>query len=230
MPAPITVVIPTLNAASALPETAGALMPGVEAGLIGTLVVSDGGSNDDTLGIAKGLGARIVTGPSGRGAQIARGVAEARSDWLLILHADTHLSGDWVDALRHHLAHEVDRAGYFRLAYRAPGLTPRLVAGWANLRSRWLGLPYGDQALLIHHATLDAVGGIPDLPLMEDVALTRALKGRLRVLPATARTSAERYLEEGWLMRGARNLWTLARYLGGADPAVLARSYKRKTR
>lgn len=230
MPAPITVVIPTLNAASALPETSGALMPGVEAGLIGTLVISDGGSVDDTLGIARGLGARIVSGPSGRGGQIARGVAEARSDWLLILHADTHLSGDWVESVRHHLEHHAGQAGYFQLSYRAPGLAPRLVAGWANLRSRWFGLPYGDQGLLIQRSTLAEVGGFPDLPLMEDVALARALKGRLRALPATARTSAERYLDEGWLRRGARNLWTLGRYLGGSEPAALAQSYRKRRR
>ena len=227
MPAPLSVVIPTLNAAAGLPGAAAALMPGVEAGLIRELVVSDGGSQDATVEIAGALGAVTVAGPPGRGGQLARGVAAARGDWLLLLHADTVLAPGWVAGAEAHIARHPDSAGHFRLAFRAGGLAPRLVAGWANLRSRAFGLPYGDQGLLVSRDLLTGVGGIPDLPLMEDVALARALKGRLRPLAAEARTSAERYERDGWLRRGARNLGTLARYLAGADPALLAERYRR---
>ena len=225
MPAPLSVVIPTLNAAPGLPGAAAALIAGVEAGLIRELVVSDGGSEDATVEIASALGAKIVEGPPGRGGQLARGVAAAGGDWLLLLHADTELAPGWVAAAEAHIARHPERAGYFRLAFRAEGLAPRLVAGWANLRSRTFGLPYGDQGLLISRTLLAEVGGVPDLPLMEDVALARALKRRLRPLPAEARTSAERYERDGWLRRGAHNLGTLARYLTGADPAALAERY-----
>ena len=227
MPAPLSVIIPTLNAAASLPGTAAALMAGVEAGLIRELVVSDGGSKDATAPIAAELGAVIVEGPPGRGGQLARGVAAARGDWLLLLHADTDLAPGWVTEAEAHIARHPDSAGYFRLAFRAEGLAPRLVAGWANLRSRLLGLPYGDQGLLISRDLLSRVGGVPDIPLMEDVALARALKGRLRPLAAEARTSADRYERDGWLRRGAHNLGTLARYLAGADPAALATRYRR---
>lgn len=229
MPAPISVVIPTLNAEAALPGAAAALVEGLAEGLLRELVVSDGGSRDGTRAVAEGLGARWVSGPAGRGGQIGRGVAAARGDWLLILHADTHLATGWSAAARAHVEGAPDRAGWFRLAFRAPGLAPRLVAGWANLRAR-AGLPYGDQGLLVHRDLLAAVGGVPALPLMEDVALARALRGRLVPLPAVAATGAERYLAEGWARRGARNLWTLARFGAGADPARLAESYGRAKR
>lgn len=226
--APITVIIPTLNAARTLPETAAALLPAVLEGVIGRLIISDGGSSDETQAIARGLGAVVLTGARGRGAQIARGVAEAGDGWLLIVHADTVLDGDWIDAVMRHMARGTDRAGWFALRFRAAGAAPRLVAGWANLRSRVAGLPYGDQGLVVHSDLLARVGGMPELPLMEDVALARALRGRLTRLGGRATTDAERYLCEGWVRRGLRNLWTLGRYLAGADPERLARAYRRR--
>ena len=230
MPAPLSIVIPTLNAASALPATLAALVEGLEAGLIRELVISDGGSADATERLADEAGAVWVTGPAGRGGQIARGVETARGDWILILHADTQLAPGWSGAVAEHIQANAGTAGYFRLAFRAEGAVPRIVAGWANLRSRAIGLPYGDQGLLVRSDVLAGIGGVPEIPLMEDVALARALRGRLHALPGEARTSAARYEAEGWLRRGARNLWTLARYFLGADPAQLAQGYARRNR
>ncbi|RVV99571.1 glycosyltransferase [Mesobaculum littorinae] len=225
MPAPLSIVIPTLNAADALAAASVPLVEGVSEGLVREMVVADGGSTDATRRVAEDLGAAWVPGPAGRGGQIARGVAAARGDWLLILHADCHLPRGWTDSVARHMGQSPERAGYFRLAFRATGLPPRLVAGWANLRAARLGLPYGDQGLLIARDVLARAGGVPDLPLMEDVALARALRGRLSPLDATITTSAERYLAEGWLRRGGRNLGLLARYLAGADSDELARAY-----
>ncbi len=225
MVAPLSVVIPTLNAASALPETAEALMPGLTEGLIRELVVSDGGSTDGTLEVAQGLGAIIVQGPAGRGEQIARGVDAACSDWLLILHADTQLGPGWTDAVWRHIESGQDVAGYFRLAFRAEGLAPKLVAAGANFRSRWLGLPYGDQGLLLPRRLLTALGGFPSVPLMEDVILAGRLRRLKRPLNAVARTSAKRYQNDGWSWRVARNLWTLLRFKLGASPERLLRDY-----
>lgn len=225
MRAPISVIIPTLNAADHLPACLGALGEGLQAGLIRELVVSDGGSQDSTRAIAEAAGARLVTGPASRGGQIRRGVATAEGRWLLVLHADTLLAPGWTEPVMAGLT--PPGAWHFRLAFDAPGLAPRLVAGWANLRARLFYLPYGDQGLLIDRATLEAVGGYPDMPLMEDVALARRLRRTMRLLPATAVTSADKYRSQGWLRRGTRNLWTLTRYLAGADPDTLARSYRR---
>jgi rSAM/selenodomain-associated transferase 2 len=227
MRAPVSVVIPTLNAEQALPACLAALMEAVESGLIRELVISDGGSRDATAEIARAAGAWLVTGAPSRGGQLRRGAQVARGDWLLFVHADTVLAPGWSVAAAAHMAADPGRAACFRLRFDTTGLRPALVAGWANLRTRVLGLPYGDQALLVGRHLYDASGGYPDIPLMEDVALARALRGRLAVLPVTARTSAARYVAEGWFRRGRRNLWTLARYLCGADPADLARGYRR---
>ena len=227
MPASLTIVIPTLNAAHLLPETCDALLSGVTDGLIAGMILTDGGSTDTIVEAAEALGATLVTGPPGRGGQIARGVAAATTPWVLILHADTHLGPDWVAAARHHMQAHPDDAGWFHLEFRATGLAPRIVAGGANLRSRFLGLPYGDQGLLVARQTLDQVGGIPDLPLMEDVALARRLKSRLRPLGATAHTSASRYQAQGWTRRTLANLTTLARYALGTPPKTLAKTYEK---
>ncbi|MBC7132759.1 MAG: TIGR04283 family arsenosugar biosynthesis glycosyltransferase [Roseovarius sp.] len=225
MRAALSVVIPTLDAGRDLPACLGALFEGVRAGLIRELVVSDGGSSDDTCLMAEAAGAVIVTGAPSRGGQLRRGAAVAGGEWLLFVHADTVLPGGWADAVRAQMAQ--GGAAAFRLSFDARGLAPRVVAGWANLRSGLLGLPYGDQGLLISRAEHDRAGGYPDIPLMEDVALARALKGRITLLPLSVRTSAARFAREGWLRRGTRNLWLLLRYLCGADPVRLAERYRR---
>lgn len=227
MRAPLSIVIPTLDAGDALPATLAHLAEGLNAGLIRELVLSDGGSTDATAEIAGAAGAALIVGPAGRGGQLARGAAAAGGDWLLFLHADTHLEPGWSDAVLNHLRDHKTSAGYFRLSFRAQGAAPRLVAGWANLRSRWLNLPYGDQGLLISRALYHRVGGYPDIPLMEDVAIARTLRGSLCPLPAHAATSAARYQTDGWLQRGSRNLITLCRYMCGVDPKRLARAYTR---
>ncbi|MBA85729.1 MAG: glycosyl transferase [Rhodobacteraceae bacterium] len=228
MRAALSVVIPALNAEKALPACLAALMEGLEAGLIRELVVSDGGSGDATVRIAEEVGAIVLRGPASRGGQLRCGVAAAQGDWVMLLHADTVLEPGWSEAVIAHM--QTGGAGYFRLGFRAQGLAATWVAGWANRRARWFGLPYGDQGLVVPRAVLEAAGGVPDIPLMEDVALVRALRGQLRALPVTARTSAERYETEGWFRRGRRNLWLLCRYLCGADPARLEQDYRRSGR
>jgi hypothetical protein len=142
---------------------------------------------------------------------------------LLVLHADTRLAEGWVGPVFAHL--QTGKAGWFRLAFDKGGLAGRIVASWANLRSR-CGLPYGDQGLLLPASLYDRVGGYPAHPLMEDVAIARALKGHMQGIDAVAVTSAARYRRQGWVRRGARNLWTLLRYLVGVSPQRLADSYR----
>lgn len=222
MPAPISVVIPTLNAGHSLQACLSALMEGLEAGLITQLIVTDGGSLDETATLADAWGADIVTGAPSRGGQLRRGCAAARGEWLLVLHADTVLAPGWTQAVGAHLPRH--KAAHFRLAFDRGG---RFVAGWANLRARLFGLPYGDQGLLIPRTLYTHIGGYRDMPLMEDVAIVRALRGQLVGLDAVAVTSAAKYHKSGWITRGARNLWTLARYFAGVNVTTLARDYRR---
>ena len=227
MRAPISIVIPTLNAAADLPAALGALGDGLKAGLIKELIITDGGSTDKTHQIAEEAGAVWVTGAAGRGTQLAKGIEAARGEWLLIVHADTILGENWANAALNYIANSPGKAGYFKLRFRANGWMPRLVAHWANLRSRWFRLPYGDQGLLLSRELYDAVGGFQKIPLMEDVAMARALRGRLIQLDAVAYTSAAKYQAQGWWRRGARNLWTLLRYFCGVRPDRLARDYRK---
>ncbi|HBZ42924.1 MAG TPA: glycosyl transferase [Maritimibacter sp.] len=221
MRAPLSIVIPTLNAEGVLPACLIALMEGVEAGLVREVVVTDGGSQDATRVIAEEVGAIWIDGPPGRGGQLARGCAAASGDWLLVLHADCVLGPGWVEAVERGLAR--GGPGYFRLRFAATGFGPRWVAGWANLRAS-CGMPFGDQGLLVPRGDYEAAGGYPDMPLMEDVALVRALP-RARVLDADVTTSWARYAR-GWLRQGARNLWRQVRFLSGADPVRLAARYR----
>ncbi|MET4100745.1 rSAM/selenodomain-associated transferase 2 [Roseovarius sp. MBR-78] len=228
MRAELSVVIPTLEAGEALPACLAALVEGLHAGLIREVIVSDGGSGDATARIAEAAGAVLVTGAPSRGGQLRRGAVVAGGGWLLFLHADTVLPEGWAGAVRAQMAR--GGAAAFRLSFDARGPAPWLVAGWANLRTRVFGLPYGDQALLVSRADYERAGGYRDIPLMEDVALARALArrvGRITLLPLAVRTSAARFQRDGWLRRGARNLWLLARYLCGAEPARLAARYRR---
>lgn len=227
MPAEISIIIPTLNAQDALPGCLSALMEGLGHGLIRELIVSDGGSSDATLQIADEAGAVLVQGPASRGGQLRRACAVAKGQWVLVLHADTVLDAGWSTVVADHLQSGGGRPAYFRLAFRARGLMPIWVAGWANLRAWLFALPYGDQGLLMRRAMYEAAGGYPDQPLMEDVALVRALSRPLIALPVRAMTSAARYQSHGWVRRGARNLWTLAQYFAGADPVALAKRYRR---
>lgn len=226
MPAPISIVIPTLNSAADLPECLASLMEGLSHGVIREVIVTDGGSDDETQAIADAAGAQWVTGPASRGGQLHRGVKVARGDWFLVLHSDTRLSAGWSEEVAQHMT-QAEAAACFRLGFRAKGFAPGWVAGWANFRTRVFGLPYGDQGILLSRFAYEQAGGYPDQPLMEDVALIRALRHRPVLLTSRALTSAVRYQKAGWLRRGARNLWCLLRYVLGADPEALARAYRR---
>lgn len=226
MRAPISVIIPTLNAAEALPRSIPSLMEGVEAAVIRQLVISDGGSTDNTLKMAEAVGADTVTGPPSRGGQIGRGVAAAKGDWLLILHADSVLPKGWTDVAADHIETHPDKAAHFMLAFDSHVPMARVTSAWANIRAR-LGLPYGDQGLLMSRRLYDAIGGCPDLPLMEDVAMARALRGHHRQLPLEITTSARKYAKAGWIRQGAGNLLRLCRFLCGVSADRLARGYRR---
>lgn len=223
MRAKLSVIIPVLNAAESLPDCLCALMEGVEAGLIRELVISDGGSEDATVRIAAQAGAVVIEGQPSRGGQLARGAGAAAGEWLLFLHADSILPAGWRACVLAHMP--TGRPAHFKLRFDRRGFAPVAVALWANLRSRVFALPYGDQGLLISRDEYEAIGGYRDIPLMEDVAMSRALGCRLQVLPMAITTSAARYVREGWLRRGVRNLGLLARYFIGVDPERLVKRY-----
>lgn len=223
----ISVIVPTFNAARTLAGTLECLALH-RPGLVGEIVIADGGSSDDTIAIGSRFGCKIVRAGKGRGTQLRQGALAATQEWLLFLHADTLLVGDWGDAIialsHRDNSHEIAGVFAFRLDDNAVGarLLERLVA----LRVRLLALPYGDQGLFISRAFYDEIGGFSDIPLMEDVDIVRRIgRRRLTVLPACAVTSAEKYRRNGYVLRSARNLFCLALFILGVSPARILKLY-----
>lgn len=231
-PLSLSVVIPTLNAAGTLPATLAALAtstPGIEL----DVVVVDGGSTDETLDVAQRCGVRIAHADGGRGPQLAEGARVALGAWFLFLHADTRPPEGWPAVVRAFAAAPANamRAGYFRLALDVPTTDParpaaRRIERLTAWRCRRMGLPYGDQGLLLSRALYEAVGGFESVPLMEDVRLVRRIgKARLSEMPAVAVTGAARYRRDGFWRRPLKNLSLLGLHSLGVSPHLLAKLY-----
>ncbi len=216
----LSVVIPTLDAADHLPACLERMKAADE------IIVVDGGSSDETVRLAEAAGVRLVVAPRGRGGQLRAGAEAARGDWLLFLHADTLPAPGWRETVTAHQANAPGKAGWFRLRIADRAWQARLIERAVAIRSRRLGLPYGDQGLLIARALYDSVGGYRSLPLMEDVAIVRQLgRSRLAMLDAEAWTSAERWRRDGWMSRSARNLACLTLFYLGVPAQRIARRY-----
>lgn len=220
----LSVIIPTLNAAEGLAETLDSLgdLEGLE------VIISDGGSTDQTVAVAKKHGAAIVQGAKGRGGQLKRGAEIASGRAFIFLHADTVLPSNWRSEARTFLSQgdRTKKAAAFQLGFRSDTQAARRVERLANWRSRVLGLPYGDQGLVISRAAYEQVGGYADIPLMEDVDLVRRIgRQNIAILSGTVTTSAVRYERSGWVMRPVRNLALLVLFFCGVSPQRLARVY-----
>lgn len=226
----VAVVIPTLDEETTIRACLEAV--GRPAG--SAVVVSDGGSRDATLAVVADAapGAMVVSGPPGRGGQLNRGVARATADAYVFVHADCRLPTGWHDAVLGTLADPGVAIGCFRLHTEPPkgGRASRCARAWwrlLDLRSRGLGLPYGDQALFLRRDVLEAVGGVPDIPLMEDIALARACArlGRVARVPLEVRTTARRFARHPLRARVCTVSFPLLFRLG-VSPERLARWYR----
>jgi rSAM/selenodomain-associated transferase 2 len=223
----LSVVVPTLNEA----ETIESCLDSIGASADVEVVVSDGGSGDATLVLAEARGARIVEGSAGRGGQLNRGAAAAGAGRLLFLHADCRLPSGWSTELSKALANPaVALACFYLRTEPAAGRDPSWVGGlWLrtlDLRSRGGRLPYGDQAFGVRREVFDAVGGFPDIPLMEDLVFARACSrvGRLVRIPREVRTTDRRTMRQPVRARVMHLVFPwLLRF--GVSPATLARWY-----
>jgi rSAM/selenodomain-associated transferase 2 len=226
---PVAVVIPTLD------EEQGIAACLASVGVAGTVevVVSDGGSSDGTLALVaeRRPDATVVIGSRGRGGQLNRGAGACSAPVLVFLHADCRLPEGWLDAVAAAAADPAMTLGCFRLHTEPPpgGRQGRLARAWwrlLDLRSRGLGLPYGDQALFLRREVLEKVGGVPEMPLMEDLELASrcARAGRIRRLPLEVRTTARRFSRHPILARACTLTFPLL-YRWGVSPLRLARWY-----
>ncbi len=190
------------------------------------VVVVDGGSRDATPALAQPLADRILTSSRGRAVQMNRGAAIARGDGLLFVHADTLLPAD----ADRHVSAALALVPWGRFDVRLEGRHPMLpvVAQMMNLRSRLSGIATGDQAIFVRRAVFEALGGYAEIPLMEDIELSRRL--RQLAWPACLRdrveTSGRRWESRG-VLRTVALMWRLRlAYRLGADPARLADRYR----
>lgn len=219
----LSVVIPVKNEARQLPLTVPVLK---EAGC--DVIVADGGSEDGTPEVASALGCRVVATRSGRGRQLNAGGAIARGEWLLFLHADTRVPATFMQEIRETLAGGA-LLGAFRLRIDGPGWGLRGVAWGANVRSRWLQLPYGDQGLFLRTADFLRLGGFRHWPLMEDFEFCQRVRrhGRIALARSAAWTSPRRWTQLGVGKTTLINQLCIVRYLCGESPESLAAFYRR---
>jgi rSAM/selenodomain-associated transferase 2 len=220
-----SIIVPVLNEAESIEETLRALAPFRNDA---ELIVVDGGSTDATRERVGGGADRLLVSGPGRARQQNAGAAVARGEVLLFLHADTRLPVDWPRAVSGGLS--ATGRGWGRFDVRLTGRHPllRLVERLISLRSRLTGIATGDQAIFVRRGLFQRVGGFPDLPLMEDVALSRRLRshGPPLCLRHTVLTSSRRWERRG-ILRTILLMWSLRwAYWRGADPAELAARYR----
>ncbi len=191
------------------------------------VVVSDGGSRDATARVAAELGARVVTGPPGRGGQLDRAAAAASSEVFLFLHADSSLPPGALERVREAVA-DGAVGGAFLIAFDSPRRLLRFGARLINLRTRLTRAPLGDQAQFVTREAFEALGGYRDWPILEDLDFIRRLRrrGRIAILPQRVTTSARRFETRGVARTVTVNwvIWTL--YCLGVSPLRLARLYR----
>ena len=193
------------------------------------VIVADGGSRDRTAERARAAGARVLAAPHGRATQLDAGWRASDAPAVLFLHADTRLPVGWESAVRAALADPSVAGGAFALRFDQRSIGLRIVEWGARLRVALFGLPYGDQALFARRAALEAVGGVPLVPILEDLDLVSALRrrGRLTMLALPVTTSARRYRLRGVARTWWRNALALAAWRLGVDRHRLAAWYAR---
>lgn len=193
MPAPLSIIIPALNAAADLPLCLESLMPGLEAALIREVIVVDQGSTDATVKIAEATGARVI---EAQDQPVQAGVNEARGDWLLILPAGTALSREWTERAGDQIDTRPGQAAFFELRYRSDDRRARALERDAARYSEKLAQPLAAQGLLISRRLFDEVSASQPF---DHAALIRALgRARLVQLNAEARASAAELEHSGW--------------------------------
>lgn len=226
----LSIIVPTLNESGQITSTLLALQPLRAEGH--QVIVVDGGGTDNTMDLAKPLADMIITSTRGRALQMNVGAGEAaNSEILLFLHADTYLPENAAQAIIGGLALSGKAWGRFNVRLSGKNLMLRAIERMMNLRSRLTGIATGDQGIFVRREAFISLGGYPEIPLMEDIAISRSLKmafGSPLCLSTPVVTSSRRWEENG-ILRTILLMWKLRlTYFLGASPEHLARQYTRR--
>lgn len=219
----VAIVVPARNEVERLGASLARLradFPGCE------LVVVDGDSEDDTAAVAASF-ARVLACEPGRGRQMNKGAAATASDVLWFVHADVVIDADALTQLRAALSDPEVVGGGLSLRFDQRNLGLDYLAWSSTQRARHLHQIFGDQSMFVRRSAFVAVGGFPEIALMEDFELSRRLRhrGRLVVLGATSTASARRFEEHGtWSMIAFMQYLKVLHFIG-VDPSAIAARY-----
>ncbi|MBC8207584.1 glycosyltransferase family 2 protein [Methanococcoides sp. SA1] len=222
MTSTISIIVPTLNEAGNIPGLAGLQETASE------IIIADGGSTDQTRELARAAGLTVLKTKGGRGCQQNEGARFARGTILLFLHADTRLPSNFAQTISSCLNDDQVIAGAFSLKIDGDGTGLRFIEQLANLRSRLLQLPYGDQAIFMRRTDFFRYGPFPEVPIMEDYILMRQLTrtGKIKTMNQQVTTSSRRWQRLGLIRTTLINQLMIAGYTMGISPARLASLYR----
>ena len=198
------------------------------------IIIADGGSEDKTRDIISNLTSHLpslylIETPKGRARQMNEGANISKGDILLFLHGDCRLPENALEYIWDTIQSGRYVAGAFDIRINKRGLFFRITEKAANMRSRYLRVIYGDQAMFMKRETFFRVGGFPVLPLMEDIAISKRLKrlGRFRFINTPVIVSARRWEKEGAFYTMFRDITLASAYiLFNVSPEKLVRYYK----
>src|SRR5437016_2668350 len=219
----ISIIIPVLNEEKSI----GATLAALQRLKPDEVIVVDGGSIDGTREICASFGVPAFPSPPGRAMQMNHGAGQASGDILLFLHADTLLPDSALNDIRTVMENSRCVGGRFDVELDGDHWMLCVIAAMISLRSRLTKTATGDQAIFVRREIFEKIGGYPDIPLMEDIVFSRALKGmgKMACLRSRVITSARRWKMEG-VWRTIWKMWTLKfLYLLGIPPARLKRYY-----
>ncbi len=222
----LSIIIPTLNEGAVLLPLLQSLQILRQAGQ--EIILSDGGSIDQTCALAQPLVDQIVHGPAGRAQQMNRGARQATGCWLWFVHADTRLTQQTVQTFGNYLQQTQVGWGYCDLRFADQRQIFRVIAYLMRQRTRLSQIATGDQGIFVRHDLFVQIGGYATIPLMEDIALSRQLKRHCRpdCAPVQLTTSARRWQQRGVWRTILLMWWLRVAYFIGIPPTRLATWYR----